>query len=64
MKKVFLRIMMLVLGLNVFTACYGPAAPYPYDEPENEATEQNETKAAAEDEESGEKASADSEVKA
>lgn len=63
MKKVFLRIMMLVLGLNVFTACYGPA-PYPYDEPKNEATEQNETKAAAEDEESDEKASADSEVKA
>ena len=25
MKKLFIRIMALVLGLNVFTACYGPA---------------------------------------
>lgn len=63
MKKAFLRLMVLVLGLNVFTACYGPA-PYPYGEPESEATEQNETKAADEDECSGEKASDDLEVKA
>jgi len=63
MKKVFLRIMILVLGLNVFTACYG-TAPYPYGEPENEITKQDETKVAVEDEESGEEASADSEVKA
>lgn len=25
MKKAFFRILGLVLGLNVFTACYGPA---------------------------------------
>lgn len=56
MKKVFLRIMMLVLGLNVFTACYGPA-PYVYDEAEN--TEQTEgTKAPEEEEASEEEAGA------
>jgi len=27
MKKAFLRILCLLLGLNVFTACYGPAVP-------------------------------------
>lgn len=27
MKKAFLRILSLLLGLNVFTACYGPALP-------------------------------------
>lgn len=32
--------MVLVLGLNVFTACYGPALPYP-DDNELEGTEQS-----------------------
>ena len=27
MKKAILRILCLLLGLNVFTACYGPAMP-------------------------------------
>ena len=27
MKKAILRILCLLLGLNVFTACYGPALP-------------------------------------
>lgn len=27
MKKAFLRILCLLLGLNVFTACYGPSIP-------------------------------------
>ena len=25
MKKAFFKLMLVVLGLNVFTACYGPA---------------------------------------
>ena len=29
MKKAILRILCLLLGLNVFTACYGPAVPPP-----------------------------------
>ena len=31
MKKAFLKLMLLVLGLNVFTACYG-APPAQYQE--------------------------------
>ena len=27
MKKAFIRISCLLLGVNVFTACYGPARP-------------------------------------
>lgn len=27
MRKAFIRILCLLLGLNVFTACYGPAIP-------------------------------------
>jgi hypothetical protein len=40
MKKALLKLMCLVIGLNVFTACYGPA-PFPDDEPELPDTEQN-----------------------
>ncbi len=29
MKKAILRILCLLLGLNVFTACYGPGLPPP-----------------------------------
>ena len=39
MKKALLKLMCLVIGLNVFTACYGPA-PYP-DGAESEDTELN-----------------------
>ena len=34
--------MVLVLGLNVFTACYGPALPYPDGNGELDETEQSE----------------------
>ena len=37
MKKAILRILCLLLGLNVFTACYGPAMP---PEPEDKALDQ------------------------
>jgi len=40
MKKAFVRLMALVLGLNVFTACYGPA-PYPGDYPDDETVAQS-----------------------
>ena len=33
MKKRFFKLMLAILGLNVFTACYGPA-PIDYPEPE------------------------------
>ena len=63
MKKAFLKLMCLVLGLNVFTACYGPA-PYPYD-PEDDQTEQNDgTKAGVEEEAGGEAASESAEENA
>ena len=45
MKKALLKLMCLAIGLNVFTACYGPA-PYPENKDE-EGTEQAETKADA-----------------
>lgn len=32
MKKAFIRILCLLLGVNVFTACYGPGPRIPYDE--------------------------------
>ena len=51
MKKAFLKLMVLVLGLNVFTACYGPALPYPDGNDELEGTEQTDgTKADVEEE--------------
>ena len=37
MKKAILRILCLLLGLNVFTACYGPAMP---PKPEDKALDQ------------------------
>ncbi len=41
--------MCLVIGLNVFTACYGPA-PYPEEDADLQGTEQNaETKAGADE---------------
>lgn len=47
MKKAFFRLMGLVLGLSVFTACYGPApGGWDYDGPEEAVSE--DTKAAAE----------------
>lgn len=64
MKKLFLKIMALVLGLNVFTACYGPA-PYPGDYPEGdgEAVVQNDgTKAASEAEAAPEEAGSEENV--
>ena len=53
MKILFFRLMGLILGLNVFTACYGPApGGWPYDEPVEEATD--DTKAATDAESGGE----------
>jgi len=47
MKKAFFRLMGLVLGLNVFTACYGPApGGWEYEEQVEETTD--DTKAAEE----------------
>jgi hypothetical protein len=51
MKKAFFKLMLVVLGLNVFTACYGPAPGWQEDYPDPEATEQtDDTKAAPEEE--------------
>ncbi|MBO4475675.1 MAG: hypothetical protein J5737_03020 [Bacteroidales bacterium] len=39
MRKAFFRLMGLVLGLSVFTACYGPApGGWEYDEAEEAVT--------------------------
>lgn len=35
MKKAFFKLMLLVLGLNVFTACYGPAPGGDWNLPED-----------------------------
>ena len=45
MKKAFIRLLCLLLGLNVFTACYGPG-PVPPDDLKDEV----ETKALLEEE--------------
>ena len=47
MKKAFFKIMLVVLGLNVFTACYGPAPGW-QDEPVPDETEQTDGSKAAE----------------
>ncbi|MBQ9463605.1 MAG: hypothetical protein IJU68_08135 [Bacteroidales bacterium] len=49
MKKTFVRLMALVLGLNVFTACYGPALP-PDDYMGPDAAELSDQTKASEDE--------------
>lgn len=36
MKKAFFKLMLLILGLNVFTACYGPAPGGDWEEPEQQ----------------------------
>ena len=60
MKKAFLKLMLLVLGLNVFTACYG-APPAQYQElPDVETTAGEEVAGA--DEEVADPAAADTEV--
>ncbi len=61
MKKAFFRLMGLVLGLGVFTACYGPAPGWQYDEPE-EVTD--ETKAPEAEESAPAEVSADGEEEA
>ena len=62
MKKAFLKLMLLVLGLNVFTACYG-APPAPYQElPDVEVT--GEEAAAADEEVMDEVAAIDTEAAA
>ena len=48
MKKAFLKLMLLVLGLNVFTACYG-APPAQYQELPDVENAGEEAAAAAED---------------
>ena len=62
MKKAFLKLMLLVLGLNVFTACYG-APPAQYQELPDVETAGEEV-AAAEEEGVDEAASIDTEVAA
>ena len=62
MKKAFLKLMLLVLGLNVFTACYG-APPAQYQELPDVETPGEEV-AAAEEEGVDEAASIDTEVAA
>ncbi len=62
MKKAFLKLMLLVLGLNVFTACYG-APPAQYQELPDVETAGEEV-AAAEEEVVDEAASIDTEVAA
>lgn len=43
MKKAFFRLMGIVLGLNVFTACYGPApGAWEYEEEAVEQTDDSE----------------------
>ncbi|MBR4809114.1 MAG: hypothetical protein IK031_02410 [Bacteroidales bacterium] len=43
MKKAFFRLMGLVLGLNVFTACYGPApGNWEYQDPVEQTDESEE----------------------
>lgn len=62
MKKAFLKLMLLVLGLNVFTACYG-APPAQYQElPDVENT--GEEAAVVDEEVTDEAAAADMEVAA
>ena len=62
MKKAFLKLMLLVLGLNVFTACYG-APPVQYQElPDVETT--GEEVAGVDEEVVDEVASIDTEVAA
>lgn len=58
MKKVIFRVMGLVLGLSVFTACYGPAPGWQYDEPEELS---DETKAPEEEESAPAEVSAEGE---
>ena len=61
MKKAFLKLMLLVLGLNVFTACYG-APPAQYQElPDVENTGEQ---AAADEQVAEEAAPIDTEVTA
>ncbi len=52
MKKAFFRLLGLVLGLNVFTACYGPApGGWEYDDADQvENTDQNENSEEEEEE--------------
>lgn len=62
MKKAFLKLMLLVLGLNVFTACYG-APPAQYQElPDVENT--GEEAAVVDEEVTDEAVAADMEVAA
>lgn len=62
MKKAFLKLLLLVLGLNVFTACYG-APPAQYQElPDVENT--GEEAAVVDEEVTDEAAAADMEVAA
>ncbi len=62
MKKAFLKLLLLVLGLNVFTACYG-APPAQYQElPDVENT--GEETAVADEEVTDEAVAADMEVAA
>ena len=49
MKKAFFKLMLVVLGLNVFTACYGPAPGWTDEDPELQEQTTDETKAADEE---------------
>ena len=60
MKKAFFRILGLILGLNVFTACYGPApGEWQYQDPDQieNSDNQDSSESSEEEEESSEEAS-------
>ena len=58
MKKAFFRILGLILGLNVFTACYGPA-PGQWEYNDAEQVQQNDQSDSEESGEEGESESSD-----
>ena len=49
MKKAFFKLLLVVLGLNVFTACYGPAPGWQDMPPADETEQTEDTKAAVEE---------------
>ena len=56
MKKAFFKLMLLILGLNVFTACYGPAPGGDWEEPEQTEVTDADGDGETEGEENGENA--------
>lgn len=64
MKKAFFKLLLVVLGLNVFTACYGPAPGGGEWLPEPETEQTEDTKATGQaDEAQAEEAPAEADAK-